>query len=59
MNISTISTYYENKFKEYEITHVITKANSKLNMLISRDEDYNRLYKDDYFIIYEREAENE
>lgn len=55
INISSIGTYYETKFEEYKITHVITKSNSKLNMLISRDSKYKQIYKDDSFLIYERE----
>ena len=59
MNVSSISAYYETKFGEYKITHVITKSNSKLNMLISRDDKYKQIYKDDHFKIYEREVEDE
>lgn len=54
MEISSIGSYYEDKFEEYGITHVITYANSKLAMLISRDENYKQLYKDDHFVFYER-----
>lgn len=56
MNTSTISTYYEDTFDKFDITHVICEKNSKVNMLIekSNDEDYKELYKDDYFVIYER-----
>ena len=54
MNISTLATYYETKFEEYEITHVMMYTNAKLNMFISRDENYKEIYKDDYFVIYER-----
>ena len=54
MNISSIATYYDTKFDEYDITHVMTKVNTKLNMLISRDNGYKELYEDDNFIIYER-----
>ncbi|MBR3325015.1 MAG: hypothetical protein IKG14_03100 [Clostridia bacterium] len=57
MNISTLSAYYETKFEEYDITHVITKPNSKLNMFISRDNNYKEIYKDDNFLIYERNVE--
>lgn len=55
MNISSIGTYYENKFEDYGITHAIVTKNAKLNMFLSRDENYKELYKDDYFVIYERE----
>lgn len=54
INISTISTYYEDKFEEYGITHVLIRKSSKLNMLLSRDSNYEKLYSDDNFILYER-----
>ena len=55
INVSNISTYYDTKFENYGITHVICKTNSKLKMLISRDSKYKELYSDSYFIIYEIE----
>lgn len=54
LNISNISTWYDTKFKDYGITHVMCKANSKLKMLISRDDGYKELYNDSKFVIYER-----
>ncbi len=56
MNVSSIGTYYEDKLEKYNITHVIVVKNAKLNMFLSRNEDYKQLYKDDYFVIYERET---
>ena len=55
LNISNIGTYYENKFEDYDITHLLIRKNSKLNMFISRDDNYKELYSDDNFILYERE----
>ena len=55
INTTNISTYYENTFEKYDITHVLIKDNSKLNMLIEKDtEHYKELYKDDNFVLYER-----
>ncbi len=54
INISSIGTYYETQFEKYDITHVIVVNNAKLNMFLSRDENYKQLYKDDNFVIYER-----
>ncbi len=54
INISSIGTWYDSKFEEYGVTHVITKSNSKLKMLISRDSKYKQIYTDNSFIIYER-----
>ena len=56
MNISSIGTYYEDKFEKYNITHVIVVKNAKLNMFLSRNDDYKELYEDNNFIIYERET---
>ena len=54
INVVNISTWYENKFEDYKITHVICKVNSKLKMVLSKDDKYKELYKDSNFIIYER-----
>lgn len=54
INISSIGTYYETKFEEYDITHVIVLKKAKLNMFLSRNADYKELYSDDNFVIYER-----
>lgn len=55
LDISNMNTDYEKKFEEYGITHVIMYKNSKLNSVIKLDNNYNELYSDKYFVIYERE----
>lgn len=55
INVSNINVYYEDIFKKYGITHVIVTKNAKLNLFLSRDNNYKELYQDDHFIIYERE----
>lgn len=57
LDISNIGLYYEEKFEEYNITHVIMYKNAKLNLFISRNEEYTKLYEDMYFVIYERNIE--
>ena len=49
-----LNCYYEDKFEHYGITHVMTYANSKLSLYISKDSNYKEIYKDDTFVIYER-----
>lgn len=53
---SGLSIFYEDIFAKYDITHVITYKNSKMNMIIDRtnDSNYKQLYSDKYFVIYER-----
>ena len=56
INTSSIGTFYEDVFKKYGITHVITYKNAKVSMIIKKTEDpnYKLLYEDKYFTIYER-----
>ncbi len=55
MDVSGIRTYYDIKFEDYGVTHIITKKNSKLKMLLLKYKGYKELYSDDGFIIFERE----
>ena len=59
INTSSINDFYEDTFEKYGITHVICFRTSKVNMLITKthDENYNKLYEDNRFIIYERVTE--
>lgn len=61
INTSGISKFYEDTFKKYEITHIISYKNSKTNMIITKtkDKNYKELYSDDHFVIYERLNANE
>ena len=58
INVSGISTFYEDVFEKYDITHVITYKSSKMNMIIKKtnDPNYKQIYEDNYFTIYERET---
>jgi hypothetical protein len=57
INTSSISTFYEDTFKKYDITHIICLKKSKMNLIITKTEDdkYKELYSDENFVIYERE----
>jgi len=56
IDTSSIGKYYEDIFEKYNITHVISYKDSKMNMIItkSKDENYKELYSDKYFVVYER-----
>ena len=58
INISNINLYYEDKFEEYSITHVIVFKKAKLNLFLSRDNNYKQLYSDANFVLYERNIDN-
>ena len=55
LNISSLASSYEYEFERYGVTHVMTGANSKLNSIICKDVNYDLLYSDEYFVIYEKE----
>ncbi len=51
---SSAGRYYEDTFDKYEITHLLIPSNTKINLFIRKDANYEQLYKDDHFVIYER-----
>ena len=59
IDVSSIGTFYEDILEKYNITHVILYSNSKMSMIIdeTKDPHYSKIYKDDYFVIYERVKE--
>ena len=56
INTSSISKFYEDTFKKYNITHLIISKKSKTNMIITKtnDQNYKELYSDDNVVVYER-----
>jgi len=54
INLTNACNDYEDKFEHYGITHLLIYKNSTLDKVLRLDTDYNELYKDDKFIIYER-----
>ena len=54
INTSSVDIYPEETFEKYNITHIILENNGAINTIVSGSHDYNVLYTDDYFTIYER-----
>ena len=56
INVSGIGDFYEDTFEKYNITHAIMYKDSKMSMIIdkTKDSNYNKIYSDKYFVIYER-----
>ena len=55
INTSNISKYYGSTFEKYGITHVLLYKSAKIRMLIdeTEPENYDKIYSDDNFVIYE------
>lgn len=60
INTSSIGTFYEDTFEKYGITHVICYKNAKMNMIITKtnDPNYQQIYGDNQFVVYERLSAN-
>lgn len=54
VNINTGIVHYNDVFNKYEITHVLIKNNEFLNVYMQKDSNWNNIYQDDCFTIYER-----
>lgn len=52
--INTLNhTYYEDIFKKYGISYAIVNKNSSIDIQLAHNKKYQRIYKDDNFIIYQ------
>ena len=55
LDLSSGNDNFEETLDKYQITHMIMYKNAKLRTIIKQNkEEYNLLYEDDYFCIYER-----
>lgn len=54
LKIFNLGGDYVELFEKYGITHALIHKNNGLDKLISRDANYNILYEDDYFRLYEK-----
>ena len=55
LNVASANVHYETIFNKYDITHLLIPKNAKINLFISKDDNYKELYSDDHFVIYERQ----
>ena len=57
MDVSNTIIDYEPIFVKYKITHVISYSGNKLSRALDKDENYNQIYSDTHFSIYERNTD--
>lgn len=58
INLTDACNDYEEKFEHYGITHLLIYKDSTLDKVLRLDTNYNELYKDDNFVIYQRLSAN-
>ena len=53
-NVVNGEMHYDDLFDKYDIDYAIVYNTERINTYLNKDENYNKLYEDDYFSIYER-----
>lgn len=53
-NASRMKSYYKDIFDKYKFTHILLYRDEQLKKYVDRDKDYKVVYKDKYFILYEK-----
>jgi hypothetical protein len=54
IKLHTGEVYYEDIFQKYDFTHILLKKDEMINIYIQNDSNYNILYQDDDYVLYER-----
>ena len=54
IKINGLRVDYEDLFEHYGITHIMTYAKSSLSIYLGKDENYEKIYSDDNFVVFER-----
>ena len=54
INLTNACNDYEEKLNHYGITHLLIYKDSTLDKILRLDTNYNELYKDDEFVLYQR-----
>ena len=53
--INTLNhTYYDDIFKKYDISYAIVNKDSSIDIQLAHNKKYQRVYKDNNFIIYQK-----
>ncbi|MGN1299127.1 MAG: hypothetical protein ACI4UE_03995 [Candidatus Scatovivens sp.] len=54
LSVPDLNESYEKIFNKYGINYAILYSNNKACKLIDKDNNYSKIYEDDYFVIYEK-----
>ena len=54
INLTNACNDYEEKFEHYGITHLLIYKDSTLDKVLRLDTNYNELYKDEEFVLYQK-----
>ena len=54
IQVTTGNVHYDKVFDKYDFTHILLKVKDKPQQYIGNDDNYKELYKDEYYILYEK-----
>ena len=54
LSVPDMNSNYEEIFNKYGVNHAMFYKNNQICKLIDTDENYSRIYEDDYFVIYKK-----
>ena len=57
-DMTKIYINYEEKFKKYNMNYALVEKKEKLNYFLEKDNNFEKIYSDKYYIIYKQKAEN-
>ena len=58
-DVMNIENNYQHVFDKYKVEYVLIKKNNILNKLLEIDANYNKIYNDKNFVIYDKDDKNE
>ncbi len=54
IQVSNTNKHYDEIFEKYDFTHILLQTDDRVQQFLCRDENYNVIYEDDYYILYEK-----
>lgn len=54
IQISLGNKHYEEVFNKYDFTHILLQPNDKIQQYICKDSNYNLIYEDEFYLLYEK-----
>lgn len=54
IQVSMGNVHYNEVFEKYDFTHILLPIKDKAQQYICKDENYNAIYEDEYYVLYEK-----
>lgn len=54
IQVANANAHYDKVFEKYDFTHILLQTEDKIVDYINKDKNYNIIYEDEYYILYEK-----